>query len=209
MFLNFLGVPVADLSFDGPYGVYHSLYDNHHFVATIGDPGFRYHVALVQFWGLIALRLAGADVLPLDYEPYASRIEEFTNEVERRWRRLPGADRPEAVAIVRDAAAVMRAAAARFNDQREKALGKSDPSGFEPLNRQLLSIERALLDADGLPGRPWYRHLIYAPRFTYAPEVLPGVSEALEAGDGGRASAQARRLADALRRAAAALDRRN
>jgi hypothetical protein len=74
-----------------------------------------------------------------------------------------------------------------FNDRREAALRESDGSGFEPLNRQLLSIERALLDADGLLGRPWYRHLIYAPRFTYAPEVLPGVSEAIEAGDGGRA----------------------
>jgi N-acetylated-alpha-linked acidic dipeptidase len=70
-------------------------------------------------------------------------------------------------------------------------------------------IERALLDADGLPGRPWYRHLIYAPRFTYAPEILPGVSEAIEAGDGGRARAQARRRADALRSAAAALDHLN
>jgi N-acetylated-alpha-linked acidic dipeptidase len=82
-------------------------------------------------------------------------------------------------------------------------------SEFEPLNRQLLLIERAMLDADGLPGRPWYRHLIYAPRFTYAPEVLPGLSEAIEAGDGGRARAQARRLADALRSAAAALDHLN
>ena len=209
VFLNFLGVPVADLSFDGPYGVYHSLYDNHHWVATIGDPGFRYHVALVQLWGLVALRLAGADVLPLDYEPYARRIAEFANEVERRWNRLPDAERLEALANVRDAAAVMRAAAARFNDRRETALRKSDMPGFEPLNRQLLSIERTLLDADGLPGRPWYRHLIYAPRFTYAPEVLPGVSEAIEAGDGGRAHAQAGRLADALRRAAAALDRLN
>ena len=36
VFLNFLGVPVADLSFEGPYGVYHSLYDNHAWVATIG-----------------------------------------------------------------------------------------------------------------------------------------------------------------------------
>ena len=60
-----------------------------------------------------------------------------------------------------------------------------------------------------LPGRPWYRHLIYAPRFTYASEILPGVSEAIEAGDGGRSRAQARRLADALRSAAAALDHLN
>ena len=94
VFLNFLGVPVADLSFEGPYGVYHSLYDNHDWVATIGDPGFRYHAALVQFWGLVALRLADADVVPLDYEPYARRIGEFAADVERRWIGRPGDGRP-------------------------------------------------------------------------------------------------------------------
>ncbi len=85
MFLNFLGVPVADLSFDGPYGVYHSIYDNHNWVARIGDPGFRYHGALVRLWGVVALRLTEADALPLDYEPYAERIEEFAKDLERRW----------------------------------------------------------------------------------------------------------------------------
>ncbi len=209
VFLNFLGVPIADLSFDGPYGVYHSIYDNHNWVATIGDPGFPYHVALVQLWGLVALRLSAADVVPLDYEPYARRIGEFAAEVERRWIVRPDVGTAEGMANVRNAASLMRAAAARFNHRRETALRKSDVAKFEPLNRQLLSIERALLDAEGLPGRPWYRHLIYAPKFTYAPEVLPGVSEAIEAGDGGRARAQAARLADALRRAAAALDRLN
>ncbi len=58
VFLNYLGVPIADFTFDGPYGVYHSIYDNHHWVSRIGDPGFRYHVALVHVWGLMALRLA-------------------------------------------------------------------------------------------------------------------------------------------------------
>ena len=84
VFLNFLGMPVADLTFDGPYGVYHSIYDNHNWVARIGDPGFRYHVALVQVWGLLALRLASADIVPLDYEPYATRLLEFAGEVEQR-----------------------------------------------------------------------------------------------------------------------------
>ena len=91
MFLNFLGVPIADMSFDGSFGVYHSLYDNHNWVARIGDPGFRYHVTLVQFWGLVALRLAGANVVPLDYEPYARRIDEFAAEVERRCDRASDA----------------------------------------------------------------------------------------------------------------------
>ena len=57
-FLNFLGIPVADLAFDGPQGVYHSTYDTHGFVSRFADPGFRYHAALVQVWGLAALRLA-------------------------------------------------------------------------------------------------------------------------------------------------------
>ncbi len=67
VFLNHLGIPVADLTFDGPYGVYHSIYDTHAWVARIGDPGFRYHATLVQLWGLLVLRLANAAALPLDY----------------------------------------------------------------------------------------------------------------------------------------------
>jgi N-acetylated-alpha-linked acidic dipeptidase len=173
-------------------------------VATIGDPGFRYHTALVQFWGLAALRLAEADVVPLDYEPYARRVGEFAADVEGRWIGRPseGAD---ILSDVRMAASEMRGAASRFNARRDAALRESNGSAFEKLNRQLLSVERALLDPDGIPGRPWYRHLIYAPKFTYAPEVLPGVAEAVDAGDSARARAQAARLAAALRRAAAAL----
>ena len=47
-----------------------------------------------------------------------------------------------------------------------------------------------------MPGRPWYRHQVYAPKFTYAPELLPSVSEALDAGDQSSAALQALRLAD-------------
>ena len=86
-------------------------------------------------------------------------------------------------------------------------MAEFDAAGQIPIS--LIRWELTGEFGDGLPGRPWYRHLIYAPRFTYAPEVLPGVSEAIEAGDRGRARAQARRLADALRSAAAALDRLN
>ncbi len=128
VFLNFLGVPVADMSFDGSFGVYHSLYDNHNWVARIGDPGFRYHVTLVQFWGLVALRLAGANVVPLDYEPYARRIDEFAAEVERRSIGSRTNGSADLLADVRAAACEMRTAAARFNERREVALRQSDSS---------------------------------------------------------------------------------
>ena len=73
------------------------------------------------------------------------------------------------------------------------------------LSQTLMKTERAFLDAAGIPGRPWYRHLIYAPKPTYAPEVLPGVSEALDAGDRKQVAVQVAQLVSALDRAAAVL----
>ena len=104
VFLNFLGVSVIDMSFDGPYGVYHSQYDNHQWVARIGDPGFRYHEAMTKLWGVMALRLANADAVPLDYRPYATRIGEFAREVEKNWadRADKTGDAAPAFAVVDD-----------------------------------------------------------------------------------------------------------
>jgi N-acetylated-alpha-linked acidic dipeptidase len=197
VFLNFLGVPVADFSFDGPYGVYHSIYDNHNWVAKIGDPGFRYHVAMVQLWGIVALRLGEADLLPLDYEPYADRILEFAQEVGRRWKR-----EADGLGAVRIAASELKSAAVAFNTRSADALARGDRDALNVMNRRLVDVERAFLGADGIPGRPWYRHLIFAPKFTYAPEVLPGVAEAVHDRDESRADREARRLAEAIRRAA-------
>ena len=80
VFLNFLGVPIADMTFTGPYGVYHSVYDNHLWMQKFGDPGFLRHVAMTRVWGVTALRLANADVLPLDYRATADRVREFVTE---------------------------------------------------------------------------------------------------------------------------------
>ncbi len=205
VFLNHLGVPVADLSFDGPYGVYHSIYDNHNWVSRIGDPGFRYHVALVQLWGIIAMRLAGGDAVPLDYEPYATRIMEFARAVERRWPVKREAGSGDEFGRIQRAAEELRAAAAAANRRREDALSRIDRTALAAIDRQVMAAERALLDSDGIPERPWYRHLIYAPKFTYRPEVLPGVAEAVDGQDSSRLAQQIGRLVTALNRATAAL----
>lgn len=202
VFLNHLGIPIADLSFDGPYGVYHSMYDNHNWVGRIGDPGFRYHVTMVQLWGVLALRLAEADVVPFDYVPYAAAIRTFIGEVEGR---LTSRDKV-VFEDARQAVAELSKAAAALNDSRRAALASGDAAAIADLNRRLLSVERAFLDPAGIPGRPWYRHLIYAPKHTYAPELLPGVAEAIAAGAGDETvGTQVRALSDAIRRAATAL----
>ena len=207
VFLNHLGVPVADLSFDGPYGVYHSVYDNHNWVARIGDPGFAYHEALVRLWGLAALRLASADTLPLDTTAYAARLADFFADLQRQ-HAGPIAASPDvrrAIAELRAAVTALTGAAEGLEARRNAALGTADHRASERINRQLLRFERAFLSENGIPGRPWYRHLVYAPKYTYAPEIFPGVAEALDAGDSTRAAAEMARLAAAVHRAAAAL----
>jgi len=69
----------------------------------------------------------------------------------------------------------------------------------------LLRAERGFLDPAGIPGRPWYRHQIYAPKFTYAPEMLPAIAEAVDARDQARITAAVTQVAAAIDRAAAAL----
>ena len=81
MFLNFVGVPVIGLGFDGDYGVYHSAYDDFYWMNHFGDPGYRYHTLMSQLWGVTALRLANADFLPFDFASYASNVRQFVNEL--------------------------------------------------------------------------------------------------------------------------------
>src|SRR5438270_1171779 len=82
VFLNHLGRPVINLGFTGDYGVYHSMYDDRYWMEHIGDPTFEYHVALVDIWGLVALRLANADVLPYDFGFNALALDHFLSETE-------------------------------------------------------------------------------------------------------------------------------
>jgi len=152
--------------------------------------------------GLLTLRLADADVLPLDYRPYAGRLREFLDEASATWP-VP-ADFDQA----RTAATALGEAAERLNTERHEALDRADPAVRAQLDRRLMRAERAFLDPDGLPGRPWYRHAIFAPQYSYAPEVLPAVVEAIRTGDPGRVSAALDRLTLAIRRAVDALDGR-
>jgi N-acetylated-alpha-linked acidic dipeptidase len=211
VFLNFLGIPVIDMSFDGPYGVYHSIYDNHQWVSRIGDPGFRYQTAMTKLWGLMALRLANADVLPFDYLAYANRLKEFATEVEKRWtdarHATEAAPERSPLADVHEAIARFATTASRTAQEQAQASADAGTIRRDGLNARLMRVERALLDPEGIPGRPWYRHLVYAPKFTYAPEVLPGPAEAIAANDEVRLREQCRRLAAAIDRATDVLAR--
>jgi N-acetylated-alpha-linked acidic dipeptidase len=161
---------------------------------------------MARIWGVLALRLTNADVVPLDFRPYAARIREFVAEVTGH---VPPGDRTALAPLMPAAdrfSAAAHAMAARVDGLL--TVGTVDPVTAVALDRALMAAERALLDRNGIPGRPWYRHLIYAPKPTYAAEVLPGVAEAAISGDRARLADQVGRLAAALDRAADTLSSR-
>lgn len=201
-FQQHLGVPSSDISSSGPYGVYHSVFDNFAWFKKFGDPDFVYEQQMARIFGLEAVRMADADVLPYDYEEYGKEVATYLDAAGKRAENKFGDH-------VLDLGAAT-AAAKHFQDAGTKILSKqkNPPRDAARLNQALRGAERALLLPEGLPHRPWFRHAIYAPgEYTgYAAVVIPGVNEALDKGDVERARQQLAVLAAALERAAKALE---
>ncbi len=205
VFLNFLGLPIVSMDFDGPYGVYHSIYDDYYWMTHFGDPGFRYMTAMAEVWGRMALRLANADVLPMDFAFYARRVGEFIDVLAK----TPGLQDHVDLGALRAAQRAWLTAGATFNARAARALaaGARDTAQVRALNAAARALEQELLLPEGIPGRPWFRHALYAPRPTYAAMTLPGITEAVDAQDWATANAQVRALTARLTAAATALDR--
>jgi N-acetylated-alpha-linked acidic dipeptidase len=190
VFLNHLGRPVINLGFTGDYGVYHSMYDDHYWMFHIGDPTFEYHVTLTRIWGLVALRLANADILPFDFGFNAAALDNFLTELEQKNkidpRHLKTIHLHFRIAEFQKIGSALRDATAR-----DLLAGQASPEKMRRLNEQLLQVESNWLDPAGIPGRPWFQHLLYAARYTYAHLEYPGLTEAVEKGDWKLASQQA------------------
>jgi N-acetylated-alpha-linked acidic dipeptidase len=195
VFLNFVGMPVLGLQFDGPYGVYHSAYDDFFWMNHFGDPGYRYHTLMSQLWGVLALRLANADLLPFDFASYASNIRQFVNELSKG-KELNELD----LKPVLEAIDNFEAAGKRLDESASRALaaGAIDPVLATTVNHGAMEVERNWLNPDGIPGRPWFKHILYGARFTYAHLELPGLTEAVEKQDWATAKEQAEILRRAL-----------
>lgn len=69
------------------------------------------------------------------------------------------------------------------------------------INDALTSVEAAFLDPTGLPGRPWFRHMLIGPGPTtgYAPWPFPALQEALEAKDAAMFARESARIVAAIK----------
>jgi N-acetylated-alpha-linked acidic dipeptidase len=210
-FLDHLGVPSFDFGFGGPYGVYHAVYDNFRWMEKYGDPEFLYHAAAARLWGLMAMRLANAEVVPLRFGTYAGDLREdldtMRRDAIRRARTPADAASGQKAPITPDFSEIVAAvgelgkAGEAADRAADAAVQGGDAAAIKRINDALVQVERAFLQANGLPQRPWFRHMLIAPGLTtgYAPWPFPALQQAIEERDAAMFATEAKRVVAALK----------
>jgi N-acetylated-alpha-linked acidic dipeptidase len=201
-FLQHLGIASLDIRFaSNDSGVYHSIYDDFSWYSHFSDSTFVYGRTLSQVHATALMRLADAPLLPFEFGRFSAAIVRYVDEIER----LNNQTRRSDFAALRGEIDNLQSNAVAFETAYSRALqhvGTAPAANLAEINRLLLQTERDLASEPGLPGRPWYRHRIYAPgKYTgYDAKTLPGVREAVEAGDMNEAREQADQVVSVLRR---------
>ncbi|CAN0900043.1 Probable glutamate carboxypeptidase LAMP1 [Linum grandiflorum] len=179
-FVQHIGVASADMSYGKGYPVYHSMYDDFGWMSNFGDPMFHKHVAVASIWGYLALRLADDEILPFNYIPYAEELKKSAKELE-----YMVSSKITVIPLLKSVDTLTKAATIMNNEikaMRETSTQKKDFATVREINDRLMMAERAFTDPEGLPGRKWYKHLIYGPakHNEYGSQSFPGVDDTIE-----------------------------
>ncbi len=212
VFIDHLAVPSLDIRYGGAAqsGIYHSIYDSYTFYERFLDTGYVYGVTEAQTMATAMLRMADAPVLPYDFRAAAHTYHKYADEIGKL---AGGNDTTKGLDLtgLRAALEHLDSAAAvweRSSAAVDGAAGwQQHATALAQVNHQLAATEQALADSAGLPRRPWFRHLVYAPgAYTgYGVKTMPGIREAVEARHAAEAQAEAAREAQAIDRYAAAI----
>ena len=210
-FLDFLGVPATDMGFGGSSGVYHSVYDNFRWMSLYGDPDFLYHQAAARLMGLLTMRIASADVAPLRFSNYSRALREdlddIRTDVTRRARTAAGTPFLPDFAPIVTALTELEAAGVAADAAADRVAASGDAAAAARISDALSQVERAFLNPQGLPGRPWFKHQLIGPGLTtgYAPWPYPALREAVEKKDAAMFGAELKKVVAAIQAGTAKL----
>jgi N-acetylated-alpha-linked acidic dipeptidase len=186
-FMDHVGITSASFAFQGSYGVYHSNYDSFHWMEKFGDPEFAYHKTLCQIWGLLTLRLADDLILPLYPSDYADKLTQHVQDLEAH-------SHPYTFALLGRAVRKLSKKARKFERKRQRLESRLAeyksvddlPSvllkRLQKANTRLTGFEKGFIDPQGVKGREWFKHVVYAPGLwsAYASQVFPAIVEGLD-----------------------------
>jgi len=202
-FIDNAGIASLNLGFggEGGGGVYHSIYDSFAWYTRFSDGEFTYGRTFSALNTLLLMRMADAALVPFEFGALHRTIERYVAEITKdagkdstrlEWKEL------------QSELGKLGAAAKTFEGEYQSALRRWNAPAKDKVaavNAAIYRTERTLLAPGGLPGRPFYRHQLYAPgQYTgYSVKTLPGIREAAESKQWEQANAQSREVAKAIR----------
>jgi len=203
-FQDFAGIPSVDLGF-GPSANsavyhYHSNYDSFAWMNNFGDPEWHYHVAITKVWALFAASLIENPVLHLNATDYATGLASYLDSVKKtatdsahpsmQSLSFPLLDR--AISSFHTTATTFDAHAASLAVSIDERVPwwkwwQKVKLYYEVrnVNDKYKYLERQFLHPEGLDGRTWFKHVVFAPGIWtgYAGATFPGITESIERGD--------------------------
>ncbi|XP_013811419.1 N-acetylated-alpha-linked acidic dipeptidase 2-like [Apteryx mantelli] len=164
------------------YPVYHTVYETFELVEKFYDPTFRKQLTIAQLRGRLVYELADSYVIPFDCRDYGEALKGYSNRIYKLAKKYEEQLKTYEISFdsLFSAVANFSKAATEFHRRLEQA-DMNDPVAVRIINDQLMFIERAFIDPLGLPGRKFYRHVIFAPSShnKYAGESFPGIYDAM------------------------------
>ncbi|ETS75189.1 hypothetical protein PFICI_13673 [Pestalotiopsis fici W106-1] len=206
-FFHHLGIPSLDPTFDQrPTAVYpyHSNYDSFFWVEKFGDPGFKKHLAISRLWGTLAVRLAGTPLLQFRAHDYAITLKKHVGILQAK--EVTGLELgPLEKAVEKFAnatAALDKLVQGSDLVSLHAGVVSRSQTGVAEINRRFRAIEKSFIlkDGEGLPGRTWYKHIVFAPGLWlgYTGVAFPGILESLDDGDLDGANKWVERIAQSI-----------
>lgn len=136
-FQDIAGTSSIDFGFQGQPYPYHSCYESYDWMERFGDPGFKYHKLLGQFWGLLLLDVSESPMLPFDMEAYGRHVTRWVKELDH-FAKKKGAD--VNMKVMYKAAAKLEANAAR--SQKWKKLWHDSVWGSGGYESNVMAVQR-------------------------------------------------------------------
>ncbi|KAL6714104.1 hypothetical protein ACLMJK_008598 [Lecanora helva] len=206
-FQDFAGIPSVDLGFASSKNSavyhYHSNYDSFAWMDNYGDVGWHYHITMTKIWALFAASLVETPVLPLNATDYANGLATYLSTVKTN---VSASTHEEIQVFARSGFPTLDTAVARLHnasinfDVHAASLAKAIDEGIpwwrwwrkaelffkvQKINTAYKYFERSFLHQEGLDGRPWFKHVVFAPGLWtgYAGATFPGLVESVDGGD--------------------------
>lgn len=174
-FYAHVGVPSGSVGMGGPT-MYHSAYDNFQWYSSVGEPDFVAGPTVAKVMGLMALRMANAEILPYDVARYGKDLKLHLTNAEKGVQGYSAAY--SAKNMIAQAEVLQKSGEAYqqllLQKVNSKALNKNT---LQAINKNLIALERSFIDEKGMAYGAWYRSLYASsdPYSGYASWMLPGL----------------------------------